>query len=521
MEEDGPAFISFSGLPDENVHEFVESVDSLRKHFKWSSQITFCYARTMLKGAARKIIQTTGKGTMVSNGAATGQAKSNKTLADEALDPNSWGNLKSALIFEFSEQFTQDRLLVQLLSIKQQTGESGSEYAQRFISLVSELVSLHPLDSSLLAVLFTNGLRSEKLRWELFMRRLASVDRAIGYVAPDQLYRAAKLVPLLSPVSMRPPAVDAAEELSPTSETSTAFTVPANASAFIDESDALSTQEIYGNTAPSSLLRGSTANGASFSLDDDNENEDVVPMDSGYWTPPCLPDAQQRRLHRQNPGPSAYARPRQATAPAIELRSLERTQSMVSIGSASGESEDPKSSDLNALAEQLENLSFVLREKSDERRRRPRLCYRCRQKGHVASDCPLPPDVSLPKQQQQQQSRDNLGLPSSASSTTTVAAQTDRVQHSSEKQARGQQQHAKRKPLARSNTVSSASLPWRASSVAVYNSIVESNRISSQPNSPLANRRYTQSWGWNSGQQQQQQQQHHHHHHQGMAYEKN
>ncbi|KAJ1806135.1 hypothetical protein LPJ75_005130 [Coemansia sp. RSA 2598] len=513
MEEDGPAFMSFSGLPDENVHEFVESVDSLRKHFKWSSQITFCYARTMLKGAARKIIQT-GKGASASAGAAgaaagaaADQAKGGKSLADEALDPNSWGNLKSALVFEFSEQFTQDRLLVQLLSIKQQTGESGSEYAQRFISLVSELVSQHPLDSSLLAVLFANGLRSEKLRWELFMRRLASVDRAIGYVAPDQLYKAAKLVPLLSPVSMRPPAVEGVEELSPASETSTAFTIPANSSAFIDESDALSAQEIYGNTAPSSLLRGSTANGASFSLDDDNEDE--APADSGYWTPPCLPDAQQRRLHRQNAGASGYARPRQATAPAMELRGLERTQSMASMGSASGDSEDPKSSDLNALAEQLENLSFVLREKSDERRRRPRLCYRCRQKGHVASDCPLPPDVSAPKQQ----SRDNLGLPSSSSSSlslsSTAAAaaaavssvQAERAQHG-EKQGRGQ--HANRKPLARSNTVSSASLPWRASSVAVYNSIVESNRISSQPNSPLASRRYTQSWGWNGSQQQQQ-----------------
>ncbi|KAJ2234647.1 hypothetical protein H4R99_004111 [Coemansia sp. RSA 1722] len=514
MEEDGPAFMSFSGLPDEDVHEFVESVDSLRKHFKWSSQITFCYARTMLKGAARKIIQTS-KGTMVSSGGAStataDQAKASKSLADEALDPNSWGNLKSALVFEFSESFSQDRLLVQLLSVKQQTGESGSEYAQRFVSLVGELVATHPLDSSLLAVLFANGLRSEKLRWELFMRRLGSVDRAVGYVAPDQLYKAAKLVPLLSPVSMRPPAVDGAEEMSPTSETSTAFTVPASSSAFIDESDALSAQEIYGNTAPSSLLRGSTANGATFSLDD--ENDDDGPVETGHWTPPCLPDAQQRRLHRQNQ--SAYARPRQATAPAMELRSLERTQSMASLGSASGESEDPKTSDLNALAEQLENLSFVLREKSDERRRRPRLCYRCRQKGHVASDCTLPPDVSVPKQQ----SRENLGLPlASPSPSPSSAAKTDRAQHG-DKQNKGQQ-NVGRKPLARSNTVSSASLPWRASSVAVYNSIVESNRISSQPNSPLANRRYTQSWGWNGGQQQQQQQsQQQQQHQQSMAHQ--
>ncbi|KAJ2766634.1 hypothetical protein IWQ56_003644, partial [Coemansia nantahalensis] len=58
MEEDGPAFLSFSGQPDEDVRDFVNSVDALRKHFKWSNQVTYCYARTMVKGAARKTVQT-------------------------------------------------------------------------------------------------------------------------------------------------------------------------------------------------------------------------------------------------------------------------------------------------------------------------------------------------------------------------------------------------------------------------------------------------------------------------------
>ncbi|KAJ2777172.1 hypothetical protein GGI15_004596 [Coemansia interrupta] len=518
MEEDGPAFISFNGLPDEDVYEFVQSVDSLRKHFKWSSQITFCYARTMLKGAARKIIQGGGNSN-TGGGKAGDSAKNGKSLADEALDPNSWGNLKSALVFEFSDQYQQDRLLVQLLSIKQQTGESGSEYAQRFVGLVSDLVASHPLDSGVLATLFANGLRSEKMRWELLMRRFNSVDRAVGYVAPDQLYRAAKLVPLLSPISVGPPPVsDAAGDLSPTSDSPSAFAAPisGSTSAFIDEADALSTQEVYGHpTAAPPLARGSTANGASFSLDDDEQEEQLAEA-SGYWTPPRLPDAQQRRHHRQAAESPSHTRPRQATAPAVhqgvgleplDMRSLGRTQSMASMrsvsDSVSGDLDDRKSSELTSLAEQLENLSFVLREKSDERRRRPRLCYRCRQKGHVASDCSLPPDAVTPKHQQQ--SRENLGLqsPASAGPAAHPAEGTGGGRTGERQQHQGRRQS--RAPLARSNTVSSASssLPWRASSVAVYNSIVESSRVSSQPNSPLGNRRYTQSWGWNSGQQHQ------------------
>ncbi|KAJ2076751.1 hypothetical protein GGI16_008292, partial [Coemansia sp. S142-1] len=178
-EEEGPAFISFSGLPDESVEDFVSSVDSLRKHFKWSNQVAFCYARTMLKGSARKLIQTT-----TSKTSATGALA--KTLGDEAIDPNSWNNLKSSLLFEFSLEHAQNRLLVSLLSMRQQMGESSSEYAHRFIGIVSALVVAHyPLDSNLLAVLFASGLRSEKVKWELLMRRLNSIDKAIGYVAPD------------------------------------------------------------------------------------------------------------------------------------------------------------------------------------------------------------------------------------------------------------------------------------------------------------------------------------------------
>ncbi|KAJ1843430.1 hypothetical protein LPJ73_005497, partial [Coemansia sp. RSA 2703] len=460
MEEDGPAFMSFNGLPDENVYEFVESVDSLRKHFKWSSQITFCYARTMLKGAARKLVQGGNTGSTNASGSggkAGDSAKGGKSLADEALDPNSWGNLKSALIFEFSDQYQQDRLLVQLLNIRQQTGESGSEYAQRFVGLVSDLVASHPLDSGVLATLFANGLRSEKLRWELLMRRLNSVDRAVGYVAPDQLYKAAKLVPLLSPISAGPPPVsDAPGDLSPTSDTPSAFAapIPGSTSAFIDEADALSTQEVYGHPlAAPPLARGSTANGASFSLDDDeHETGDA----SGYWTPPRLPDAQQRRHHRQTTEPS-YTLAHHATAPAYhqgkpehaDVR-LARTQSVASMhsgDSVSGDSDDRKSSELTSLAEQLENLSYVLREKSDERRRRPRLCYRCRQKGHVASDCPLPADAVTPKQP----SRESLGL-----QTPTGGAAHHADSRSGERPGRRQA----RAPLARSNTVSaSSSLP--------------------------------------------------------------
>ncbi|KAJ1718584.1 hypothetical protein LPJ53_006438, partial [Coemansia erecta] len=211
-----------------------------------------------------------------------------------------------------------------------------------------------------------------------------------------------------------------------------------------------------------------------------------------------------------------------ATAPAVhhgrmvehmDVRSLGRTQSMASMhsagDSASGDSDDRKSSELTSLAEQLVNLSYVLREKSEERRRRPRLCYRCRQKGHVASDCPLPPDAVTPKQQQQQPSRESLGLQTPTSAGSAAALPADGGDSGGRAGERQQGRRQNRAPLVRSNTVSSASssLPWRASSVAVYNSIVESSRVSSQPNSPLGNRRYTQSWGWNSGQQ------HQHQHH--------
>ncbi|KAJ2882966.1 hypothetical protein IWW38_005598, partial [Coemansia aciculifera] len=309
-EEEGPAFISFSGLPDESVDDFVSSVDSLRKHFKWSNQVAFCYARTMLKGSARKFIQpakTSGTAT------AAAAATVGKTLGDEAIDPNSWNNLKAALVFEFSAEHTQNRLLVSLLGVRQQMGESSSEYAQRFIGIVSSLVVAHyPLDSNLLTVLFASGLRSEKLKWDLLMRRLDSIDKAIGYVAPDQLYKAAKLTSMLSPLSTRPSVVsnDSVGELSPTSDASSTFTGSNSCgkdtlsqahlySAEDDEdydgdlgkqaTDIVLGMEKMKLTLPelkyefdsadesTAVMRGSTANGASFSLDDDTEESTAQP----------------------------------------------------------------------------------------------------------------------------------------------------------------------------------------------------------------------------------------------------
>ncbi|KAJ2685990.1 hypothetical protein H4R19_006752, partial [Coemansia spiralis] len=232
MEDDGPAFLSFSGLPDEDVYDFVNNVDALRKHFKWSNQVTYCYARTMLKGSARKTVQTarSAGGPGASSGSGSGgsgtpssEQQRSKTLGDEAIDPNSWSNLRSALVFEFSEQFAQDRAMMQLVTIRQHAGESGSEYTQRFAGLVSGLAAAHPLDTNLLAVLFVAGLRSEKTRWDLLLRRLNSLDKAVGYVAPDQLYKVAKLTALLSPAPVTPPPVDSAGGLSPASDTPTSI----------------------------------------------------------------------------------------------------------------------------------------------------------------------------------------------------------------------------------------------------------------------------------------------------------
>ncbi|KAJ1756709.1 hypothetical protein LPJ54_006720, partial [Coemansia sp. RSA 1824] len=168
MDDEGPAFVSFSGLPDENVDDFVSNVESLRKHFKWSNQVTFCYARTMLKGAARRAVQGRGE-----------------TRADEAADPSSWSNLRASLVFEFSEQYANDRAMAQVVTARQEAGESSGEYARRFVDLVAVLVESHPLDSRVLAMLFAAGLRSEKTRWELLLRRFNSIDRAVGFVAPD------------------------------------------------------------------------------------------------------------------------------------------------------------------------------------------------------------------------------------------------------------------------------------------------------------------------------------------------
>ncbi|KAJ2683150.1 hypothetical protein IWW39_005662 [Coemansia spiralis] len=593
-EEEGPAFISFSGLPDENVEDFVSSVDSLRKHFKWSNQVAFCYARTMLKGSARKLIQTTNSKTAAATGAL------GKALGDEAIDPSSWNNLKSSLLFEFSSEHAQNRLLVSLLGMRQQMGESSSEYAHRFIGIVSLLVVAHyPLDSNLLAVLFASGLRSEKVKWELLMRRLNSIDKAIGYVAPDQLYKAAKLTSLLSPLPTQPSLVGSVGELSPTSDASSTFTgskSQANMFSADDDEDEefgrhaadivlgmdKMKMDAVGQQAPlrplvlpelkydfdnsdesTAVMRGSTANGASFSLDDDGDDGEeaaampssampwsvglthgdttAVPDDhgqygsagNGLWTPPRLPDARQRRQHRQSM--SVYAVPEAAagvsttrgrfegggtssslhsssqlwTPPARPKHATMPRSSSIASTSASGmsayqsydlteesdsyyydrdddlmrdgahtpskssESEDPAKSatELNSLADQLEHLSSMLRVQSDARRKRPRLCYRCRQKGHMASDCPLPADATVPTQQP----RERMGLASP---------------------------HPPHTPSPRSNTVSSSpsALPWRASSVALYNNIVGSrNGTQSSRNasgSVTPNRRNTQSWNW-------------------------
>ncbi|KAJ2302535.1 hypothetical protein IWW54_006003 [Coemansia sp. RSA 2705] len=480
MDDEGPAFLSFSGLPDEDVHDFVGNVEALRKHFKWSNQVTFCYARTMLKGSARKTVQ----------GARAAEPKG-KSL-DEAVDPASWSNLKSALVFEFSAQYAQDRELVQLLTTRQQAGESGSEYAQRFVALVSALVVAHPLDSTLLATLFATGLRSEKLRWELLLRRLNTIDKAVGYVAPDQLYKVAKLSALLSPLPL-PSAVDSVGELSPASEMSATFAAAQAAGSYVDEADELSLREVYGAAADGpdpDAARSSTANGASFALDndDDDDDDDADPSpwpqpEPGYWTPPRLPNAQQRRQHRQNmtaharlasaaahssaslsnlPDDSSWARhPRSGSfTPSRHAATLFHNMDDDVFGqqpSKSGSETDDQTksaSELNSLADQLESLSSMLRTQSDARRRRPRLCYRCRQKGHIAADCPLPPDMAVPNQQ----TREKMGLA---------------------------------KPLSRSNTVSAASaLSWRAGPHT-------HSRESSASYAPTQARRYTQSWGRN------------------------
>ncbi|KAJ2335919.1 hypothetical protein GGI00_001112 [Coemansia sp. RSA 2681] len=595
-EEEGPAFISFSGLPDESVEDFVSSVDSLRKHFKWSNQVAFCYARTMLKGSARKLIQPTKT---------SGAAAAGKTLGDEAIDPNSWSNLKAALVFEFSAEHAQSRLLVSLLGVRQQMGESSSEYAQRFIGIVSSLVVAHyPLDSNLLTVLFASGLRSEKLKWELLMRRLNSIDKAIGYVAPDQLYKAAKLTSLLSPLSTRPSVVSSsAGELSPTSDASSTF-AGSNSKGPLSQAHSYSVEngegdddddklgshaadivlgmdkmklDASGQQAPrpltlperkyefdsadesTAVVRGSTANGASFALDDDGDDGEegtalpsalpwpvgmaqgdttAVPdghrqyssASNGFWTPPRLPDAHQRRHHRQSMSTYAVpdaaagvsttrgrfegnvssvhlsgqpwtptAKPKHATMPrshpsvaGTAYQSYDLTEEADNYGygrdddqmpdgeqtpsKGSEEAEDPakSASEMNSLADQLEHLSSMLRVQSDARRKRPRLCYRCRQKGHMASDCPLPADATAPNQQ----SRERMGLVSS---------------------------HPPHVPSPRSITVSSSpssTLPWRASSVALYNNIVGSRNSSQQSRSASGSgtpsRRNTQSWNWSN-----------------------
>ncbi|KAJ2665531.1 hypothetical protein IW148_001653 [Coemansia sp. RSA 1199] len=453
MDDEGPAFVSFSGLPDENVDDFVSNVESLRKHFKWSSQVTFCYARTMLKGAARRAVQGRGE-----------------TRADEAADPSSWSNLRASLVFEFSELYANDRAMAQVVTARQEAGESSGEYARRFVDLVAVLVESHPLDSRVLAMLFAAGLRSEKTRWELLLRRFNSIDRAVGFVAPDLFYRAAKLTALLSPP------VDAAG-LSPASEASGSFTMTGSIAtpsplaapdsiathSSLAAPDSITTPSSF--TVPGSIAthgsfandggldlsslrltdcaRSSTANGASFALDDSGSSgDDAQPWPtsigygstdpSGYWTPPRLPDAQQRRQHRQNmahgsahtlagtPGSRLYS-----TMPRGGSAALARHDDDGHSQTASETDEPRSASELNSLADQLESLSSMLRTQSDARRRRPRLCYRCRQKGHIAADCHLPPEQAAG-----QAARDAMGTLPRASTVSWRAAGLGAITHS-------------------------------------------------------------------------------------------
>ncbi|KAJ2207498.1 hypothetical protein IW145_001418 [Coemansia sp. RSA 521] len=444
MDDEGPAFVSFSGLPDENVDDFVSNVESLRKHFKWSNQVTFCYARTMLKGAARRAVQGRGE-----------------TRADEAADPSSWSNLRASLVFEFSEQYANDRAMAQVVTARQEAGESSGEYARRFVDLVAVLVESHPLDSRVLAMLFAAGLRSEKTRWELLLRRFNSIDRAVGFVAPDLFYRAAKLTALLSPP------VDAAG-LSPASEASGSFTMTGSIAtpSPLAAPDSITTPSSF--AAPDSIAthgsfgdggldlsslrltdcaRSSTANGASFALDDSGSSgDDAQPWPtpgygvadpSGYWTPPRLPDAQQRRLHRQSmahgsahtlsgtPNSRMYS-----TMPRGGSVALARHIDDDGHSLTASETDEPRSaSELNSLADQLESLSSMLRTQSDARRRRPRLCYRCRQKGHIAADCHLPPEQGA-GQAAGQATRDAMGTVPRASTVSWRAAGLGAIAHS-------------------------------------------------------------------------------------------
>ncbi|KAJ2799479.1 hypothetical protein H4R21_003528, partial [Coemansia helicoidea] len=429
-----------------------------------------------------------------------------KTLGDEAIDPNSWGNLRSTLLFEFSEQFAEDRAMIQLLAIRQLAGESGSEYTQRFVGLVSGLVGAHLLDSKLLAVLFAGGLRSEKARLDILVRRLSSLDKAVGYVAPDQLYKVAKLTALLSPAPATPPAVDSAGELSPTSDAPGPLAgCAAGSYTYVDEADELSLQAVYGSggagdgpdadtagAVSTPVARGSTANGASFALDSDDAPPAVDDdSGSGRWSPPRLPDAQQRRLHRRNmaahartgePAPGSVGGAaaaaaggnswahRHATLPSGMDGHYGRDERPRAGSGSETDDQTRSAAELNSLADQLESLTVMLRTQSDARRRRPRLCYRCRQKGHVASDCPLPPDVAVPNLQM----RERMGLSPSAT-------------------------------MPRATALSSFSTPgsWRgsASPVAAAAASGAAATVSCSPGRPAPpRRRFSQSWGRNGPQ---------------------
>ncbi|KAJ1948729.1 hypothetical protein FBU59_001457 [Linderina macrospora] len=580
-EEEGPAFMSFSGEPGEDVSEFVSSVEALRKNFKWSSQVAYCYARTMIKGDARKtLLLARGAGDKSSD------SKGSKA-AEEVVGPSSWANLKGALLFEFSGAYVRERQLRDLLSTRQLAGESGSEYSERFIDTVSKLVVDHALDTQVLTQLYIMGLRSSTVRMQLVMRRPNTIDKAIGCVAPDQMYRIAKVVPLLAPpplgnlnaetpnaaanqfasshhhhhqtteLMLASPATfeehesfeGSVRDMTPDTLACT-FTLPALKYDSEDEEDDAGESLRMAGEKTAGMVRGATSKGATFSLDDDDAGYSNVQygtsngtaartraqssspwlagqsQQQGYGSGMFSPDTYQGarpQQHQHRQSMSTYGRaesalaletnggyqyttmqrygtqPRSSSSASLQAArgSAFRTFDLSggtddgspselppyppsaadrapSASSSSGdvEKEAKSAADLNCLADQLEHLSSMLRVQSDARRRRPRLCYRCRQKGHMAADCPLPEDIVVPNQQQ----REKLGLP------------VNNIQQ--------QQQQPGQRTLSRSNTLPSGRSS-RASSRAGFANGGRNGSSSSpgngQSNGSGSRRRHTQS----------------------------
>ncbi|KAJ1956948.1 hypothetical protein EC988_001080 [Linderina pennispora] len=512
-EEEGPAFMSFSGAPGEDVSEFVSSVEALRKNFKWSSQVAYCYARTMIKGDARKTLPLVR--TAADKSTEAGPAAKTSKPAEEVVGPSSWNNLKAALLLEYSDAYVHERQLRDLLSIRQLAGESGSEYSERFIDTVSTLVVDHALDTQVLTQLYMMGLRNLAVRMQLMLRRPNSIDKAIGFVAPDQMYRIAKVVPLLAPPPLgnldadtpnmadqfskshqpaelllaSPATFDEPESFDGSTRDMTpdtlacTFTLPALKYDSDEEEDDAGEALPIVDGKSAGMVRGATSKGATFSLDDDDAGYSNMQYSSGNGTvsrtraqssSPWLTGQQQtqghgsgmfspdtyqgarQQHHRQSM--SVYSRaesalgsetnggyqhnsmqrystqPRSSSSASLQAArgSVFRTFDLssgaedgplsglppyppsaadrapsASSSNGDGEKDVKSAADLNCLADQLEHLSSMLRVQSDARRRRPRLCYRCRQKGHLAADCSLPEDIVVPNQQQ----REKLGLP--------------------------------------------------------------------------------------------------------------